>query len=74
MNNFYYEKDAQSERMKKILPEFQKLYNAFNHFQRITTSLCVTINESTKEHFINICSEAEELFLDELLNFMNKDI
>jgi hypothetical protein len=69
MNNFYYEMHAQSERMKKIKPEFQKLYNAFNHFQRITTSLCATVNETTKEHFNNICEEAEEIFFDELINF-----
>ncbi len=69
MNNFYYDVHAQSERMKKIRPEFQKLLNAYQHFQVITTTICNTVNESTKEHFINICEEAEEIFFDELSNF-----
>ena len=68
-HNFYYETSAQSVRMKKMRPEFQKLLKAYHHFQLITSSLCQTVNESTKEHFINICDEAEEIFFDELLKF-----
>lgn len=69
--NFYYDTCAQSARMKKIRPEFQKLLKAYHHFQLITTSTCQTVNESVKEHFINICDEAEDIFLDELLKFIN---
>jgi len=71
MNNFYYDIHAQSERMKKIKLEFIKLMNAYQQFQNITSSLCIAVNESTKEHFANICEEAEEVFFDELSNFAN---
>jgi len=36
MNNFYYDEHAQSERMKGLKPEFQKLLKALLRSPRLT--------------------------------------